>query len=158
VPEIIKRKKLEEKEGLRRLLDSTRQYYEAYVNRYVDFYNSWFKQKDAFSDPNYKEGYDKVAETLTRIVKPEEIIIDIGCGVGTWSTLLAENGASVISLDYSPNILRICGEKAQSLKLEAGIHRILADGFCLPFQDQAFDGATLNWCLRTFQLIGTMCY
>jgi len=113
----------------------------------VDFYSSWLKQKNAFSDPNYKEGYDKVAETLTSVVKPEERVIDIGCGVGTWSTILAENGAGVISLDYSPNILRRCGERAQSLRLEAKVHRILADGFYLPFQDQTFDGATLNWVL-----------
>jgi len=82
VPEIIERKRLKEKENLRRLLDSTRQYYEAYADKYVEFYNSWFKQKDAFSDPDYKEGYDEVAQTLTRVVKPEEVVIDIGCGLG----------------------------------------------------------------------------
>ena len=83
MPEVIERRRLKEKEGLRKLLDSTRQYYEAYTDKYVEFYNSWSKQKNAFSNPNYKEGYDKVAETLTRVVNPEETVIDIGCGVGT---------------------------------------------------------------------------
>jgi len=147
VPEIIERRRLEEMEDLRKLLDSTRQYYEAYADKYVEFYNSWSKQKNAFSDPNYKEGYDKVAETLMRAVKPQETVVDIGCGVGTWSTLLAENGAGVISLDYSSNILRRCGERAKGLKLKSRIHRVLADGFYLPFQDQTFDGVTLNWVL-----------
>jgi len=147
VPEIIKRRRLKEKDDLHKLLGSMRQYYEAYTDKYVEFYNSWSKQKNAFSDPNYKEGYDRVAETLITMVKPEEEVIDIGCGVGTWSTLLAENGASVISLDYSSSILIRCGRKAKNLGLKSEIYRILADGFYLPFQDRTFDGATLNWIL-----------
>lgn len=147
MPEIIKRRRLKEKDDLHKLLGSTRQYYEAYTDKYVESYNSWSKQKNAFSDPNYKEGYDRVAETLIKVMKPEEKVIDIGCGVGTWSTLLAENGANVISLDYSPNILRRCEERVKSLRLKPRIHMIVADGFYLPFQDQTFDGATLNWVL-----------
>jgi len=150
VPEIIERKRLKEKSNLRKLLDSTRQYYEAYADKYVEFYNGWSKQKDAFSNPDYKEGYNKVAKTLMNVVKRRERVIDIDCGVGTWSTLLAENGANVISLDYSPNILRRCGERAKSLRLKSRIHGVLADGSYLPFRDETFEGATLNW--------GTTCF
>lgn len=147
MPEIIKRRTLQEKEDLGKLLDSTRQYYEAYSNKYVEFYNNWFKRENAFSNPDYKEGYDQLAKTLIGVMKPEEMVLDIGCGVGTWSTLLAKNRADVIGLDYSSSILRRCGEKAKSLKLEPRVFRILADGFYLPFPGQIFNGATLNWVL-----------
>lgn len=100
MPEIVKRRGLRKGEDLGKLLDSTRQYYEAYSNKYVKFYNNWLRGENAFSNPDYKEGYDELAETLIRFVKPKEIVIDIGCGVGTWSTLLAKNHASVISLDH----------------------------------------------------------
>lgn len=147
MPEIIKRRALQEKEDLGRLLDSTKQYYEAYSSKYVEFYNNWFKGEDAFSNPDYKEGYDQLAETLIEVMSPDEMVVDIGCGVGTWSTLLAKNRAKVISLDYSSSVLRRCGEKARSLKLEPRVFKILANGFYLPFPDQSFNGATLNWVL-----------
>lgn len=147
MPEIIKRRTLQAKEDLGKLLDSTRQYYEAYSNKYVEFYHNWFKRENAFSNPDYKEGYDQLAETIIKVMKREEMVADIGCGVGTWSTLLAKKRANVISLDYSPNVLRRCGKKAKSLKLEHRVFRVLADGFYLPFRDQIFNGATLNWVL-----------
>ncbi len=61
MPEVIERRRLKEKEDLCKLLESTRQYYDAYADQYVKFYNDWRKQKDTFSNPNYKAGYDKVA-------------------------------------------------------------------------------------------------
>lgn len=152
MPEIMKRRALQEKEDLGKLLDSTKQYYEAYSDKYVEFYDDWFKGKNAFSNPDYKEGYDQLAETLIEVMKTEEMIVDVGCGVGTWSTLLAKHRAKVVSLDYSPSILRRCREKARGLKLEPRIFRILADGFHLPFPSQIFDGATLNWVLAHIQV------
>jgi len=141
IPEILERK------DLSRVLDSTRKYYEAYSNGYVKFYNDWVKGEDVFSNPAYKEGYDKVAEVLVNIVRRGELVVNVGCGVETLSTLLARNQAYVVSLDYPPKTLIKCGEKARSLKVESQVLRILADGFYLPFQKQTFVGATLNWVL-----------
>lgn len=146
-PTIITRKKLKENQNLRTLLMSTKRYYEAFSNSYVKFYDNWVKAKDAFSDPIYKEGYDRVAKVLTDIVKPEERIVDIGCGVGTWSTLLAKNGAYVIGLDNVLKMLQCCKWHARDFKVDSRINTILADGFHLPFQAQTLDGATLNWVI-----------
>ena len=146
-PTIIERKKLNEGDNLPTLLRSTKRYYEAFADGYVKFYNNWVRGEDMFSDADYKEGYDRVARILTDIVKPEEKVIDIGCGVGVWSTLMAENGAYVTSLDYALNALERCKERARKFGVESRIKTVLADGFHLPFPDKTFDGATLNWVL-----------
>jgi len=153
ITEVIRRRReLQEKEDLDKLLDSTKKYYENYSEKYVDFYNKWIKGEGNFSNPDYKEGYDQLAETLNEVVESGEMVIDIGCGVGTWSSLFAKNRANVISLDYSSSVLRKCGEKAKSLGLNFRVFRVLADGFHLPFSNKIFNGATLNWVLAHIQV------
>ena len=146
-PTITKRKKLEENVNLCTLLESTKRYYNAFTESYITFYESWAKAEDAFSDTEYKKGYDTVAKILTRMVNPNETVIDIGCGVGVWSALLAEHGAHVISVDYALNPLERCKERARAVKMESRISTVLADGFHLPFRDHTFDGAVLNWVI-----------
>ena len=67
-PTIIKRKKLKEDMNLHTVLKSTRNYYDAFSSSYVKFYDNWVKAEDVFSNVNYKEGYDKVANMLTSMV------------------------------------------------------------------------------------------
>jgi hypothetical protein len=50
---IIKRRSLQEKDELEKLLESTRRYYEAYSVEYVKFYNDGFRS-EAFSDLEYR--------------------------------------------------------------------------------------------------------
>lgn len=147
MPTIIQRKKLKEPTNLHEVLESTRTYYNTISRDYVTFYENWTKAEDIFSNVNYKKGYDKVANILTNSVTPKENIVDIGCGIGVWSTLLAQNGAYVTSLDYALNSLQKCKERARAFKVESQICTILADGFYLPFHEQTFDGATVNWVL-----------
>jgi len=144
---VIKRRSLQEKDELERLLESTRRYYEAYSVEYVKFYDDGFRSEGAFFNHEYREGYDKIAELLRNLAKPQELVIDVGCGVGFWSALMAEYGACVVSLDQLSGLLQKCGERSERLKLESKILRILADGFYLPFRGGTFDGATLNWVL-----------
>lgn len=146
-PTITKRKTLEKDANLHRVLKSTMQYYDAFSDSYITFYDNWTKAENAFSDAEYKKGYDRVAQTLSDMVNPEEVIIDIGCGVGVWSQLLAQQGAHVTSIDCVMSSLRKCNERAQTSNLKSKITAVLADGFHLPFREHTFDGATLNWVL-----------
>ena len=45
------------------------------------------------------------------------------------------------------NSLQKCTKRARKFKVESHIRTILADGFYLPFREQTFDGATVNWVL-----------
>jgi ubiquinone/menaquinone biosynthesis C-methylase UbiE len=122
-------------------------YYEKFSNDYVNFYENWLQGTGRFSDPKYKEGYDTVATVLNNTAKPGEKVVDIGCGVGVWSTLLAQKGVYVTSLDNSPRMLKKSAERSKNLELKSRISLLLSDGFYLPFKNEAFDGATLNWVL-----------
>jgi ubiquinone/menaquinone biosynthesis C-methylase UbiE len=145
--DIVDRRSLVKEEDLNRILNLTRRYYRLYSEEYVQFYNNWLKGEGNFSDPEYKIGYDKVAQILAGLVRKGELVIDIGCGVGAWSILLAKNGARVVGLDYSSEALIRCKERGKEDHVDSNILGTLADGFYLPFRDEVFEGGTLNWVL-----------
>jgi ubiquinone/menaquinone biosynthesis C-methylase UbiE len=146
-PTIIKRTRLKEVGELRPLSRSTKKYYEAFSDGYAKFYDNWLRADDIFADVRYKNGYDSVAKVLADAAKPAERVVDVGCGVGVWSTLMAESGAHVTGLDYALGPLKKCGERRDERRLASRINVVLADGFRLPFRERTFDGATLNWVL-----------
>jgi len=145
--EVVERSSLQKGSDLNKILNSTRKYYGLFSDGYVQFYDNWLESKGHFSDLEYKVGYDNVAELLIRLVNNGQLIIDIGCGVGTWSILLAKKGASVAGLDQSPEALLKCGEISASSNVKSSVFRVLGDGFYIPFGEEIFDGATLNWVL-----------
>ncbi len=142
----MKRKKFDKKD-YNDVIKSTRTYYDKYSGKYVEFYENWLKRKHEFSGFEYTEGYETVARILINTAASGEKVIDIGCGVGKWSALLAENGVEVISLDNLPSMLRKVSRRCKQDRIESGISPLLSDGFYLPFKDGTFDGATLNWVL-----------
>lgn len=59
-------------------------------------------------------------------------VLDLPCGAGRLTPLLAPAARSLISADYSPDMLRV-------FKRERGKPCLVADAFHLPFADRTFD-------------------
>ena len=113
----------------------------------MKFYENWLKREGEFSDPEYREGYETVAKFLVQTAKSGDKVIDIGCGIGVWSALLAEKNVYVTGLDNLRIMLQKCADRSKEFELKSRVSFLLSDGFCLPLRDEAFDGATLNWVL-----------
>jgi 2-polyprenyl-3-methyl-5-hydroxy-6-metoxy-1,4-benzoquinol methylase len=63
-------------------------------------------------------------------------VLEIGCGVGEFSRLLAERGARVIGADISAVAVKETGDQ---LKGYEGAEAIVADICAIPFRDESFD-------------------
>jgi 2-polyprenyl-3-methyl-5-hydroxy-6-metoxy-1,4-benzoquinol methylase len=148
VSPLIRRKKLKKNSDLCTIVASTKKYYNIISDDYVAFYNNWVKGRDLFSDRKIKKGYDRVADIVSDAVTPDEKIVDVGCGLGVWSVLLAQNGAHVTSVDFALNPLRKCNKRARVAHVESRVSTVLADGSSLPFRKGIFDGALLNWVIE----------
>lgn len=97
-------------------------------------YDKWFE------DPKNKFVFDLENDLIVKLLSPQpgERLLDIGCGTGTHLNFFADMGLYVTGLDPSPYMLDIASQK---LGHRAELRRGIAED--LPFEDNAFDTATL---------------
>jgi len=72
---------------------------------------------------------------------PGTIVLDLACGTGDLSALLAARGHRVFGVDLSAGMLRAN---------HAGAPLVQADSLALPLADKAVAGATCGYALRNF--------
>lgn len=98
----------------------------------------WDEQADRYEearvrDPEHMAGVDAAVEALA--ARPDELVLDAGCGTGLAARRLAAAGARVVGLDLSlRSLLRLRRTANPPL---AGLVR--GDLAALPFADGAFD-------------------
>lgn len=103
----------------------------------------WDRRADGYSDSIHEEMDSEVHQEFERHLqaalpdKGELNCLDIGCGPGFFSMLLAAQGHHVTAVDYSEEMLefahRNCAEKGLV------IQKVRADAQKLPFQDGSAD-------------------
>src|SRR5918996_1519221 len=77
--------------------------------------------------PTYEEALRRVG------LRPGQLVLDIGCGVGAFLRLVAQRGARPFGLDASQALLDIARERAPDAELRVG------EMEALPYQDDTFD-------------------
>jgi len=84
----------------------------------------WHTENATYFDSNYVhdkafiERYAVWTRLIDRYSDPNSHVLDIGCGSGILSCYLAERNKSVIGIDGSPEMLRICETRKQETKLD----------------------------------------
>jgi len=71
--------------------------------------------------------------------------IDIGCGEGYNTRLLADHGASMAAIDIAPAFIESAREMEREFPI--GIYYVVASATCIPFQNECFDFAASFMCL-----------
>ena len=69
-------------------------------------------------------------------------ILDLGCGMGLWTTELASHGARVVALDLSAASVATVRKRAERMQLEDRVGLVTASAHALPFADATFDMVT----------------
>src|SRR5262249_44864382 len=81
--------------------------------------------------------------------QPGERILDVGCGDGTLTALIAARGATVVGVDASADMIAAAQKR--------GVDARLIDARQLPFADEfdaAFSNAVLHWIPEADAVIG----
>lgn len=102
----------------------------------------WDAEADAFDepadhglrDPKVHDAWRQLL--LDRLPAPPATIADLGCGTGTLSVLLADEGYRVDGVDFSPQMVQRAETKAVG---RAGVTFTLADAFEPPLPDASYD-------------------
>ena len=76
--------------------------------KYSDYYDLLYRDKDYQKECNYlKKVFKKYSSHKVKT------ILDLGCGTGNHSIILAEKGYQLTGIDFSPKMLQIAKEKAK---------------------------------------------
>jgi ubiquinone/menaquinone biosynthesis C-methylase UbiE len=91
---------------------------------------------------NYAAVADRISEAGETVVKragarPGMDLLDVACGTGNATIPAAREGARVIGLDFSADLLAIARERAADAMVE--VDWIEGDAQELPFEDASFD-------------------
>ena len=125
-----------------------------YDDRKERIVHYWGKRSESFVEQRKAELYSPMAARWMReisawIPKDKKLkILDVGCGTGFFTILLAKEGHEVIGVDLTPEMIE------QSIKLakeeQANCHFRVMDAEKLEFEDEAFDlviTRNLTWTL-----------
>lgn len=82
----------------------------------------------------------------------DERVLEVACGTGRFSVMLAERGANVTGIDISGAMLEQAREKARAAGVADTVEFMRGDAARLPFPDDAFD---VTFAIRFFHLADT---
>ena len=92
-------------------------------------------------------------ELLQLIPSQGQLILDAGCGPGTYGIMLAQEGNEVIGIEISPEATRVASERANEKKVN--FLPVVGDLERLPYKDNSFDTCFCGWVLHHFPDTGT---
>jgi demethylmenaquinone methyltransferase/2-methoxy-6-polyprenyl-1,4-benzoquinol methylase len=84
-------------------------------------------------------------ETAAAVVSAGDRVVDVCCGTGDLALADARVGGHVTGLDFSERMLERARRKSGSIEWVQG------DALALPFEDGAFDAATVGFGVRNLQ-------
>jgi len=87
-------------------------------------------------------------QLLQLIPSQGQLILDAGCGPGTYGIILAQEGNDVIGVEISAKATAIAKQRANEKKVN--FLPIVGDLERLPFKDNTFDACFCGWVLHHF--------
>ena len=85
----------------------------------MEAYTSFARVYDTFMDNvPYKEWADYLGKILKEYGIDDGLVLDLGCGTGSMTEMLASSGYDMIGVDNAEEMLEIAMEK----KVESGLH------------------------------------
>lgn len=78
-----------------------------------------------------------------------QLILDVGCGPGTYGLILASEGNEVVGIDISVDAIRLANDRARKERVLTFMP-IVADLESLPLRNEVFDICFVGWALHHF--------
>jgi ubiquinone/menaquinone biosynthesis C-methylase UbiE len=127
------------------MVETLEQYWRIRFRRYAEKYEKE-SQISGWSDHGLRRRVTTFERVLGLTHLPSNaLIVDLGCGAGTYCRFLRKKGFRIIGLDYSFPILR----RAQELQGDEEIQLLNGDAYNLPLPNQSVEGVVCIGVLQT---------
>lgn len=93
-----------------------------YFNRHADVFSAQYST----DRPDFVERVAVWSQAIDRYLKPEMPVIDLGCGDGTLSRIVAQSGNECVGIDQSPKMIELARALAQKQGLSPLLHYEIA--------------------------------
>lgn len=84
-------------------------------------------------------------------LQPGDPALDVCCGTGDIAIRLAQQGAQVVGLDFSPPMLEVARQRMGDASAEHAPRFLQGDAMRLPFEDDQFVVVTVGYGLRNLE-------
>jgi ubiquinone/menaquinone biosynthesis C-methylase UbiE len=116
-------------------IDNTRKLIEE-MNRYYEARAPWHDQYMSYqSNKNMEELLSPIIEIIEEMIIGKKVL-EISCGTGNWTEVLAKRAASVIAVDVSPAVMTIAQSKLLGYK---NVTFMQGDAYDLGHIEDSFD-------------------
>lgn len=95
----------------------------------------WGGKVPDWERPAGQRRWKRRAEMLSSLLRPDLAVLEIGCGAGYFTKVLAESGARITAIDISPDLLKVARRAAPS----ANVTFQLENAYAMSFPDNSFD-------------------
>ncbi|AHF98764.1 S-adenosylmethionine-dependent methyltransferase [Halostagnicola larsenii XH-48] len=108
----------------------------------------WYQADDVaeeYDDKRFSQGGELIdqreKEAVLEAIAPleDKDVLEIACGTGRFTVMLAARGANVVGLDISAAMLQRGRQKAQHVDVSGNLDFLRGDAGRLPFPDDHFD-------------------
>lgn len=97
-------------------------------------------QIEHYYEPKEEFWNDRIEKVLDALRPTKgDLILDVGCGVGTFAFHTAKAGADAIGIDFSQRAINIAKEIVSRYKIPGKVQFMKADATKLPFEDLSFN-------------------
>jgi len=79
-----------------------------------------------------------------------QLVLDAGCGPGTYGLILAQEGNEVVGIDISLDAIKVAKERARRKQVDSTFTPILADLENPPLRNNIFNVCFVGWTLHHF--------
>ena len=115
---------------------------------YSEYHDDIFDKRFNSPFPLRQYVHRQIYYTTLKHIRPGERVLDVGCGEGVLSILMAQKGAKVVGVDISRPNIEAANSSAKKYCLNDSLCFKVADAMDLPFENNSFDTVISNHVLE----------
>ena len=105
------------------------------------------------SEPEKTVNYQRIYRSVRSIFAGSNIILDAGCGTGTFARIMSKEGYIIVGLDICKDLVRF----SKSINNTEGFMPVVGDLERMPFREGCFDSCICIFVLHHFPSIKGVC-